>query len=248
MKKIFLLFVTAVFLVSCQLTERVYIQESGAVKYETEIDFSEMMGLMFTQADKDSLRQIGEFPIDSIMSISDLEDFEDKFGNDETSNAEREFMEVLDKMKVRMVMNDTEGKMIFQTQEKDVNSFNAYMEEVRKAGEKLAKEDKKSAENLSQSGLLKSMEFKYDGKSFQRISGDETASMLEEMDDSTAESTRQMMSMFSYKLEYHFPKKVKKSSIPNATFSLDGKTMTVEASMMDLIENPDKYNFKVEFE
>src|SRR5690606_22398088 len=144
--------------------------------------------------DKDSLRQIGEFPIDSIMSISDLEDFEDKFGNDETSNAEREFMEVLDKMKVRMVMNDTEGKMIFQTQEKDVNSFNAYMEEVRKAGEKLAKEDKKSAENLSQSGLLKSMEFKYDGKSFQRISGDETASMLEEMDDSTAESTRQMMS------------------------------------------------------
>ena len=247
MKKRLLLFVAAILLASCQITERVYIQESGAVKYETELDFSEMMGLMFSQADKDSLRQIGEFPIDSVMKFSDLEKLEGKFGDDETSDAEREFMKALDKMNVRMVMNDNEGKMIFGIQEKNIKTFNASMKEISEAGDKLAAEDKKSAENLSQTGLLKSIEFKYDGKSFQRIGGNQTG-ILEEMEDSTAESTRQMMGMLAYKLEYHFPKKIKKSSVENATYSLDGKTMTIETSMMELFENPDKYNFTVEFE
>lgn len=248
MNKLFYLFSIAVLLVSCQITERVYIQESGAVKYETELDFSEMSGMMFTQGKKDSLRLIGEYPIDSIMSFSDLEKMDTKLSGGDKSDAEMEFMRVMDKMKVRMVMNDNEGKVIFGVEEKDINSFNAYMNEIKAAGEKLAKEDKETADNLSQSGLLKSMQFKYDGKSFQRIAGDETAGMFEEMDDSTADATRQMMNMFQYKMEYHFPKKIKKASIENATYSLDGKTMTVDVSMMDLIENPDKYNFKIEFE
>lgn len=247
MKHILLLFVAVTLLTSCRITERVYIQENGAVKYETELDFSEMMGLMFSQADKDSLRQIGEYPIDSIMKFSDLEKLESKLGDDQTSEAEREFMKALDKMNVRMVMNDNEGKMIFGIQEKDIKTFNASMKEISEAGDKLAAKDKKSAENLSQTGLLKSIEFKYDGKSFQRIGGNQTG-ILEEMEDSTAESTRQMMGMFTYKLEYHFPKKIKKSSVENATYSLDGKTMTIETSMMELFENPDKYNFIVEFE
>lgn len=247
MKHILLLFVAVTLLTSCRITERVYIQENGAVKYETELDFSEMMGLMFSQADKDSLRQIGEYPIDSIMKFSDLEKLESKLGDDQTSEAEREFMKSLDKMNVRMVMNDNEGKMIFGIQEKDIKTFNASMKEISEAGDKLAAKDKKSAENLSQTGLLKSIELKYDGKLFQRIGGNQTG-ILEEMDDSTAESTRQMMGMFTYKLEYHFPKKIKKSSVENATYSLDGKTMTIETSMMELFENPDKYNFTVEFE
>ncbi|MFA7687808.1 MAG: hypothetical protein WCY25_08075 [Moheibacter sp.] len=248
MKKIFILFATTLIMVSCQITERVYIQESGAVQYETEVDFSEMIGLMFTEADKDSLRLIGEFPMDSVMKFSDLEKFDAKLGVEGASEAERNFMKVMDKMNVRMVMNDTHGKMIFGIHEKDVNSFNAYMKEMRAATEQLEREDKKAAEEFNQSGLLKTMEFKYNGKTFERIAGNETAGMLEEMDDSTAESTRQMMNMFQYKLEYHFPKKIKKTSIENATYSLDGKIMTVNVPMMELLDKPEKYNFTVEFE
>ncbi|SMC42154.1 hypothetical protein [Moheibacter sediminis] len=248
MKKLFYLFSIAILLVSCQITERVYIQENGGVKYETEMNFTEMMGMMFSQESKDSLRLIGQFPIDSVMTFSDLEKMDPKLNPDKTGDAEREFLNVMDKMKVRMVMNDNEGKISFGVEEKDVKSFNSYMKEIKTAGEKLAKEDKAAADNLAQSGMLNFMEFKYDGKSFQRIASSETSKMLGEMNDSTAESTRQMMGMFQYKIEYHFPKKIKKSNIENATYSLDGKTMTVDVPMIELMEDPEKYNFKIEFE
>lgn len=235
-------------MVSCQITERVYIEENGAVKYETEMNFTEMMGMMFNQEMKDSLRQIGQFPIDSVMTFSDLEKMDSKILNDKNKDTERDFLKVMDKMKVRMVMNDKEGKISFGVQEKDVNSFNAYMKEVKTAGEKLAKDDKAAADNLAQSGLMNSIQFKYNGKTFERIGDNSTAGMMSEMNDSTAASAKQMMGMFQYKLEYHFPKKIKKASIDNATYSLDGKTMTIDVMMTELLENPEKYNFKIEFE
>lgn len=248
MKKLFYLIIVSVLLVSCQITERAYIQENGSVKYETEMNFTEMMGMMFNQETKDSLRQIGQFPIDSVMTFSDLEKMDPKLNADKTGAAESNFLKVMDKMKVRMIMNDTEGKISFGVEEKDVNSFNAYMKEVKTASEKLTKEDKQAADNLVQSGLMNSIQFKYNGKSFERIGDNSTTGMISEMNDSTAASTKQMMGMFQYKLEYHFPKKIKKSNIENATYSLDGKTMTVDVPMMELLENPEKYNFKVEFE
>lgn len=247
MKKTLLLFVSTILLISCKFTERVYIRENGSVEYESELNFSDMMGLMFTNLDKDSLRQIGEYPLDTLMRFSDMESMSGKLGDEETSDAEREFMKALDKFTVRMLMNDDEGKMVFGLKEKDVNSFNTYMKHVQTASDKLAKKDKKSAENLSNSGIMNIMEFSYNGKTFTRRSNGPGMG-FDEIEDSTAQAAREMMGMFDYKLEYHFPKKVKKSSIKNATFSLDGKTMTIETTMMELMENPDKYNFTVEFE
>src|SRR5690606_22017211 len=112
---------------------------------------------------------------------------------------------------------------------------------------KLEKEDPAAAAEMGQSGLMKSLEYKFDGKNFQRIAKNQNK-FLEELDDSTAEATRQMMNMFQYKMEYHFPKKVKSTSLENATFSIDGKTMTVDVPMSELLENPDRYNFKVELD
>ncbi len=246
MKKLFLLFSIAILVISCQITERVFIQESGAVKYDTEFDFSEMIGFIYTQSTKDSLRSIGEFPVDTIISLAELENFA-QISPDSINDAQREFMKSLDKMKVRMVINDTEGIMSIGLEEKNIESFNAYLKKVKEATDKLEKEDSKMAEGLAQSGMLKTLEFKYDGKTFNRIAG-KTKGFLDGLDDNTTESTKEMMNMFTYKLEYHFPKKIKKSNIENATYSLDGKTMTVEVPMMELIENPEKYNFQIEFE
>ncbi len=248
MKNIFILFVSAVFLVSCQITERFYLQESGAVKYETEINFSEMMGFMYDQYTKDSLKQIGEFPIDTLINFADLENFEQFKSADSITDAEREFMKSMNKTNVRMVMNDNEGKMVIGIAEKDVNSFNKYLKQMNSALSKLEKEDPKAAGELAQSGVMNSLEIKFDGKTFQRIATNHLSGLMDEEDDSTALATKQMMEMFEYKMEYHFPKKVKKSSLENATFSLDGKTMTVNVPMSELMDNPEKYNFTVEFE
>ncbi len=247
MKKLILLFAVMVFIVSCQITERFYLQESGAVKYETELNFSEMMGFVYDEASKDSLRQIGEFPIDTLINFADLENF-DQLNTDTISDAEREFMKSMDKTKVRIIMNDTEGKMVIGVEENDVESFNAYLKKLNQSLAKLEKDDPKAAAEIGQSGMLKSLEIKFDGNSFQRISDNQMGGLFDEMNDSTAEATKQMMNMFQYKMEYHFPKRVKHSTLENATFSLDGKTMTVDVPMSELIDNPEKYNFTVELE
>jgi hypothetical protein len=246
MKKTLLLLILAIGLVSCEITERVYLNENGSVKYETEFDFSQMSGFMFPEAKRDSLRKIGEFPIDTIMAIADLENYSD-MENDSISDAEREFMQSLDKMRVRMKIDENVAMMNIGLEEKDVESFNDYLKKVKDAGEKLAKEDPESAKSLTQSGILKTLELKYDGKQFQRISG-ETGNLFDELDDSTSASAKEMLGMFKYRMEYHFPKKIKSSTLENATFSLDGKTMTIDVPMNELMENPQKYNFTVEFE
>lgn len=247
MKKHLLLLISFITFISCQMTERFYLNENGSVKFETEMDFTEMMGYMYDDATKDSLRQIGEFPIDTLVNFADLQNF-NNFSNDSISDATKEFMKVLDKVKVRMIMNDEAGKMLVTTNEKDVTSFNAYVKKLNEALIKLEKEDAKSATELVQTGMLKTFEIKYDGKHFERNASDNNLKNISENDDSSANAMMQMMQMFQYKMEYHFPKRIKSANIENATYSLDGKVMTVDVPLQDLVDNPEKYNFKIEFE
>ena len=51
-----------------------------------------------------------------------------------------------------------------------------------------------------------------------------------------------------YVIKYHFPKPVKKVSNKTALFSEDRKTITIEYSFNEYMDNPDKLNFEVEFE
>src|SRR5690606_9974913 len=102
--------------------------------------------------------------------------------SDTISDAEREFMKSMDKTKVRMVMNDTEGKMVIGIEEKSVESFNSYLKKLNESLARLEKEDPKAAGELAQSGMMKSMEIKFDGKSFQRISNNHMDGVFDEMD------------------------------------------------------------------
>jgi hypothetical protein len=56
------------------------------------------------------------------------------------------------------------------------------------------------------------------------------------------------MSSMKYHLKYTFPRKIVKSSIEDATYSLDGKTLEVERSMIEYMKNPDVLDLEVELE
>ncbi len=61
----------------------------------------------------------------------------------------------------------------------------------------------------------------------------------------TAES---WMSNMKYKLKYTFPNKIVKSSVEDATYSLDGKTIEFERSFIDYMKNPDVMDLEIETE
>jgi len=56
------------------------------------------------------------------------------------------------------------------------------------------------------------------------------------------------MSTMRYRLKYTFPRKIIRSSIENAKFSLDGKTIEVEIGFVDYFKNPDLLDLEVELE
>jgi hypothetical protein len=73
----------------------------------------------------------------------------------------------------------------------------------------------------------------------------------EELDESLAKMSESMGMVFeqsSYKMIYKFPKPVKSITFENAQFSADRKTVTVDISMDDYMEHPEKLSFEVVFE
>lgn len=244
-KNVFILFITFL-LAACQITERIEIHENGSVSYSTELQFTDMMAMMFDENTKDSLRNIGQFPIDTVMSFYEMEQF--NMTSDSISEAERTFMKSMEKMKLNIVMNEDVGKIGIGFDEKNVHAFNAYFEQINNAIEKMQKDDPNGAKELTQTGLLNPIKIKYDDKHFERISINNFKSMAEQMDDSTLASTRQMLGMFTYKIEYKFPKKIKSTTLENALLSTDGKTILIEFPGTHLLDDNATNNFKVEFE
>jgi hypothetical protein len=92
------------------------------------------------------------------------------------------------------------------------------------------------------------LSYTYDGKKFTRKAILDKQKVTEKAADSTADMSKMMFASSNYIIKYHFPKPVKKVSNPNALFSDDRKTITIQYPFTDYMENPDKLNFDVEFE
>jgi len=92
------------------------------------------------------------------------------------------------------------------------------------------------------------LNYTYDGKKFTRKAIIDKQKLAEKANDSAADMSKMIFASSNYILKYHFPKKIKKVSNPNALFSEDRKTITIQYPFTDYMDNPDKLNFEVEFE
>lgn len=245
MKKLILCGVAMTLFFSCQVTERMYLSESGMVRQESELDFTSLMAFAYTPEARDSLRNIGEFPIDTIVSLADSNQFTMSNGTNEKAQAE--FAKAFTKSKMRYVMNDEESKFITFTEEMSVDSFNAYQKNIRTALIKYEQADELGAANLAESGLTNVLQYKLSAGSFERTTLNKAYPLDNMLTDSTGISAKEMLNMSEYKIEYHFPKAVKSTTLKNAEISADGKTVTASVGMNDILEDPGILNFKVEF-
>lgn len=221
------------------------MSESGMVKHESELDLTALMSFAYTPEAKDSLRQLGEFPIDTLVNMADAGDF----NQSEKANpeAEKEFAKNFSKSKLRYIMNDEKVAFIIITDEMSTDAFNNYQKNLEQAFIKYEKADGKGADELKESGFVNILQYKLNGKDFERISLNKKYSIEEIESDSSGLSTKEILNMTQYTFEYHFPKAVKSTTLENATISEDGKTVTATVGMADILEDPEKYNFKVEF-
>lgn len=244
MKKLTYLVLAFCFLTatSCiDIVEEMHLKKNGSGKYVITMDMSSLMEAgtkEMLQGMMDEAKEEGEADLEMPSEMDTIMYF-----NEAPDSIKRKFShpEILKKVYVHTVMSEAKEKMIlkFAINFDDMKEIDYFLEDL----------DKLQGDNSLTSGLAgsgggsgaggggllpthsaKGM-FKLAKRKFTRMATDQsTAAMSEE--------ELQMAKMFfadaSYKTIYHFPGKIKKTSMKNA--NIDGKTLTMVTPLIDILE------------
>jgi hypothetical protein len=235
-------------LTSCTFTENIYINDNGTGKFYVDMDGSALMEMagdqigsqMGADAKKDvdttfTFKQVFEEKKDSIAKLS--------------PEAQKEIKK-LENFVVNTKMN-AEKKQFLMTLSSDFKNVNE-MQDILQTLSTLQKlEGGAAPASPFGNGFGNNnskLSYSYDGKKFTRKAVIDTQKKAEKAKDSAGDMSKMMFASSTYVVKYHFPKKIKKVSNPNALFSDDRKSITIQYPFTDYMENPDKLNFDVEFE
>lgn len=250
MNKYFLLALSlmTVFFTSCQFSENIYINEDGSGKMSFTFDASELM-----QMAGDKMKEDGEERVDSVMVFKDfLKEKKDSIAK--LSKAEQAKLKALENYKMHMIMDPDKKEMTFDliSEFKSVAELQNMFDAMNNASNFQGKgESKLNDPNNPFSAFAKGgtteMQYAFKNNTFTR-----TAKIIDEEAYKTmVDSIGEMAMMFGsskYKLNYHFPRKIKSVSNEDAMFSADGKTLILEYGFMEYIRDPKIFNLEVVLE
>lgn len=234
-------------LTSCTFTENMYINDNGAGKYSVDIDGSALMEMAGDQLGN-QMGADAKKNVDSTFTFKQLiADKQDSIAK-LSPEAQKEIKK-LENFIFNIKMNG-EQKQFLMNISTDFKSVSE-LQDILQSMSTLQKLEGGTAPSTPFAGLgdnKSKLSYTYDGKKFTRKAIIDKQKITEKAADSTADMSKMMFASSNYIIKYHFPKPVKKVSNPNALFSDDRKTITIQYPFTDYMENPDKLNFDVEFE
>lgn len=248
MNRFFTLLCCVVFttLCSCQFTETIYLNADGSGKMEFMFD-----GGLLMQMAGEQMGDTQEQAIDSTFSFKDLfktmQDSISKLPEEEQQKLKR-----LEPFNMHMVMNPETSEMRYNlfTDFKNVSDlqdmFKAINDISNVTGNAQASEANNPLSGLGADGNT-SLDYNFDGKTFKRIAKVINREAYKQVTDSLEQMTM-MFASSTYKLNYHFPKRIQSVSNENALISDDRKSITVEFGFMDYITDPEALNLEVVLE
>ncbi|WP_316634426.1 hypothetical protein [uncultured Flavobacterium sp.] len=235
-------------LTSCTFTENMYISDNGTGKFSVDMDGSALMAMAGDQVGS-QMGADAKKNIDTTFTFKQL--FEQK--KDSIAKLSPETQKELKKLEnfvVNTKMN-AEKKEFLMTLFTDFKSVNELQDILQTASALQKLEGASGATSAAFGGGLgdnkSKLSYTYDGKKFTRKAVIDKQ-LIEKVKDSAADMSKMIFASSNYIVKYHFPKKIKKVSNPNALFSEDRKSITIQYPFTDYMENPDKLNFEVEFE
>ena len=246
MKRFFLMLVTAslLFLTSClEVMEDVHLNADGSGKYLITMDMSglfsdPMLKGIIDEAAKEETGKEDDEPLemDSIMYFRDEPGFEQLSAEDQS---------LIRKVAIEMKASESKEEMIIQ-----MNFPFKNLDDLKKMGEVMQKMEKDGGSSPG-GGMMGNGMFGAQGAQFalnKRVLSRLPMPDVKEMLGDDAENL-EMMKMFfagaSYTTTYHLPGSVKKTDIPNAV--VDGKTVVVENSLLDILEGKVKVAGDIKF-
>ncbi|MBD0852543.1 hypothetical protein [Maribacter arenosus] len=227
---------------SCNFTEEIYLNDDGSGKLSINFDGSEMMDMA-----GDEMMKSGEKAIDSVISFKAfLEEKKDSIAT--LSAAEQAKLKKLEPFKLHMVMNPETKEMKFDmfSEFKNItevsDAFNTFQE-----ASSIGPGGNNQATPAGMGNQSTEVEYSFTANTFKRTAKIIDSLLQQQSVDSLA-GAEMFLSGSMYKLKYHFPRRVKSSSIEAATYSADGKTLFYEIDFLSYMKNPDTLNIEVELE
>lgn len=251
MKSKFLLLLTfLVVLVSCNFTENLNVKDDGTGTFALEVDGSGLMAMAGDKLSEGLTQKKDTKVVDSTFSFKEI--FEAK--KDSISKLSPEQQAALKKMEnfvMHIKMNAEKQQFLFSmdTPFKSVGDLQNMMDGFTALKDLKGKSDKDGMSNPLANGIGNNakIDYSYNGKTFIRSAVIDKEALDKIKNDSLG-MTKMFLASSKYTLKYHFPKPVKKVSNPDALFSADRKTVTVEYPFLDYMEHPEKLNLNVSFE
>jgi hypothetical protein len=235
---------------SCQFSENIYINEDGSGNMSFTFDASEMMDMVGNKM------QEGDDPekrIDSMLVFKDfLEEKKDSIAK--LPKADRDKLMALKDFRMHMLMDPETKEMKFDliTDFKNTNELQNMFEAMNNASNLQGKgaskvNDPNNPFSAFADGGTTKMSYTFKNNTFTRRAKIIDEAAYKTMVDSIGEMAM-MFGSSKYRLNYHFPRKIKSVSNKDAMFSADGKTLILEYGFMDYIADPKIFNLEVVLE
>lgn len=243
--KLLFLFAVAFSFVSCQFNETMILNEDGSGTMAVEVNLSEMMafgGSAFmdtTQVKMDTLIHIKEFLEEKKDSIAKL------------SKSEQEKLKKLENFDIHVKMDTDTSEMLYNisTNFKSVSEANDIMNGLEQASNMAPNKDAEPTGMSSEKETpeIIGVNYSFENSIFKRDAYIKDKKMHQQQLDSMKQAAA-FMGSSNYTLKYTFPRKIKTSSNPDATFSGDKKTLTLQKPFIEYYKNPDVLDLEVELE
>lgn len=237
----FLLVIITIF--SCEITEKISIDENGSGTYTLSMDMSDMLNAVDQMKDSVTTGNAKEKMevIDTIINLKDLIDKK----NDSIvtlSKEDQQIIESIKDFKIHLMVNEATKKLVTEIfyDFNKVDDLENIQERVTKAQ---SIQDKKGEQTPTSDTKLS---FTYDGKKFSRKVISKNLSQ-EEKDayKKYMEKNSNFLDGSSYHIEYQFPRAIKSTTYKEATFSADRKTLFIKTDLKTISQNPTLLDFDV---
>ncbi|MBR9919397.1 MAG: hypothetical protein GYB31_01065 [Bacteroidetes bacterium] len=239
MKRLALLLAVAsmfVFTGCIEILEQIYLEKGGSGKYQITIDMSAMMDesvqdMLGQFGEEDAASQLKGIELDSLIMLEEV-------NKEAISNLDKP--EVFKGSQLRMIMSDSRDEMIMKmsmnfTELDDISYFTQHLGEVMGEGGM----DGMSAGLVPEGTNLLSLK----GRKLTRHPAPADVEQMFSEDEMAM--ARMMFDGATFTSIYHFPGKVRKTSIPGA--EVDGNMVKVESDMLDIMSNEEDLSGVIKF-
>jgi hypothetical protein len=247
MKKIVVLGVLLVAFASCTIREKMHLKADGTGSFTTVVDMSAMMERMGQQMASD------DGPVSEREEMTFKEFFEEKQDSiSKLPKEEQAALKALENMKMTMVM-DSEAKVFdlaigldFKSL-KELTNVNEKISKAQMVAASQSEEGAKAAANPMLSGLgdnKTNVAYTMTNNTFVR----KTEILKDAEPDENAAMLKDMLVGSKYIQEYTFEKAIQSVNVKNAIISEDKKSVIIEHTLQDSMDNPKALDLEIVFE